>query len=163
MRMILLLAAVLGLCACAPLYAPYRGDTGYSEAAVQTDTFDVSFVGNDDMNETQCRKFALMRAAELALLHGRAWFEVTSAGARTRVLAGEVPATVTQSGSRGRYRYTSVTGGYTQYYDRPEAMVRIHLLAAAKEGALDANQIIHDARTQEKVEFKDLAAQPPAR
>ena len=69
---------VMGGCAASgPAYQPARdaGGYGYSERQLTADRYVVQFVAKDHQSAA-ARDYALLRAAELTLQKGHAWFEV---------------------------------------------------------------------------------------
>lgn len=82
MRAVIVLLTTLCLAACATtptVYAPASvtsSGTGYSEVRIEADRWRVTFEGAGDATEAEVERFALRRAAELALQNGYEWFEV---------------------------------------------------------------------------------------
>lgn len=74
-----ILALSLGACATATHYtpSPRPGAPGYSEQQVETDRWRVSFVTGDGASPDLARDYVLLRAAELTISRGGAWFSVT--------------------------------------------------------------------------------------
>ncbi|MCH9613671.1 MAG: hypothetical protein SP1CHLAM54_06780 [Chlamydiia bacterium] len=71
-----IIALVLGGCATSYHQKGFFGD-GYSDYRVTEKTFAVTFRGNKYTDQENVRRFALMRAAELATTHGFRYFKVT--------------------------------------------------------------------------------------
>lgn len=72
-------AAFLAACASAPpRYAPAAtpGAAGYSERQIESNRFFVSFRAANPADPARLQDYALLRAAELTLAHGRDWFWV---------------------------------------------------------------------------------------
>ncbi len=78
----LALAALLALAGCATAYRPENANGGYSEAQIDRNVFRVTFKGNIRLAQSQTDEMALLRAAEVTLANGYAWF-VTSGNAAT--------------------------------------------------------------------------------
>jgi len=80
----------LGACASRPGYAPASSSTaaGYSDQMIARDRYRVHYTGTRSMSSAEVQDYALMRAAQLTLEQGGAWFEVvdanTDANARNR-------------------------------------------------------------------------------
>jgi hypothetical protein len=79
-RAFLLAAALAALAACAsaPSYTPAaaQGAPGYSEAAIESDRFFVTYRASAPADAALVQDFALLRAAEVTLQRGRDWFWV---------------------------------------------------------------------------------------
>lgn len=75
-----LLAAVLTLAACAstPTYTRAASPTGagYSEQQVESNRYFVTYRASGGAERTLLHDYALLRAADLTLEHGRSWFWV---------------------------------------------------------------------------------------
>lgn len=72
-------ALFVSACATAPTpYAPAQSDRakGYSEQAIESDRYRVSYKGDD---ADQARSYALLRAAEITLENGADWFRIANA------------------------------------------------------------------------------------
>ncbi len=75
---------VLALAACAgdiyhPAAAP--GDIGWREEQLETGRWRITFTGSDTTDVGRVQDLALLRAAELSLSKGAAWFTVVSSAA----------------------------------------------------------------------------------
>jgi hypothetical protein len=71
-------AAVLAACQTTPPYAPSAapGAAGYSETQIEANRFFVTFRAPGGASRSLLQDYALLRAAELTLQHGRDWFWV---------------------------------------------------------------------------------------
>jgi len=97
---------LMAACATAPAYGPAKSDKaeGYLSQQIETGRHRVSYTDKDPV---RARNMALLRAAEITLMEGKDWFEVTSESA-------DVP----QSGRSGGGTSVSVggsagSGGYS--------------------------------------------------
>ena len=74
---ILLAAGLLAACTSNAAYGPASksGAMGYSSQQIETGRYQVSYT---DSSPSKARDRALLRAAELTLLEGSDWFEITS-------------------------------------------------------------------------------------
>ena len=64
------------LCSCATPYRPLKSGTGFSEAQLAADVFQVSFQGNGQISTEDVQDYALLRASQLTLQHGFSYFAV---------------------------------------------------------------------------------------
>ncbi|HVK82399.1 MAG TPA: hypothetical protein VM915_17500 [Verrucomicrobiae bacterium] len=80
LRHVLIVAAVLALTACAstPTYTPATraGAAGYSEAAIESNRYFVTYRAPGAADAALVQDYALLRAADLTLQNGRDWFWV---------------------------------------------------------------------------------------
>ena len=81
---ILLLAPFILLCGCATSYHPMSHGEGYSEIVTTSDSFLVTFRGNQFTESEKVMQYALTRAAELTLQNGYHYFTVTSTEDKTK-------------------------------------------------------------------------------
>jgi hypothetical protein len=63
------LGACLFACSCATPYKPLKHRYGYSERQVESDVYEVSFLGNGNSSYEMVLDFAMLRTAEIALNH----------------------------------------------------------------------------------------------
>lgn len=74
------LAALLSLAACAtaPVYAPAAGPNaaGYSETQIESNRYFVTYRAGSAADPAVLQDFAMLRAADLTVQHGRDWFFV---------------------------------------------------------------------------------------
>lgn len=77
---IVILCAVLSACASGPVYraAPEPGSYGYRDTMLTDDQYRVSFSGDYGTARETVENFALFRAADVALNHGRDHFRIAS-------------------------------------------------------------------------------------
>ena len=105
----LIAAGLLAACASTPSYGPAgkTGAMGYTSQQIETGRYQISYT---DTEPGRARDRALLRAAEITLLEGSDWFEITNSftdydgndrGSRTSVSIG---------GSSGSYGRSSSIG-----------------------------------------------------
>lgn len=75
------LAVSAALAGCASQQTPYQpaqkqSGFGYTETAIASDRYRISFKGNASTPAETTRNYALLRAGELALQHGADWFQI---------------------------------------------------------------------------------------
>ncbi len=70
--------AVLAACASAPTYSPaaVQGAAGYSDTPIESNRYFVTYRADGAADAQLLQDFALLRAAELTVQHGRDWFWV---------------------------------------------------------------------------------------
>lgn len=70
--------SALAACATAPAYTPAatQGAVGYSDTPIESNRYFVTYRANGPVDAALVEDFALLRAAELTLQHGRDWFRV---------------------------------------------------------------------------------------
>jgi hypothetical protein len=80
LRKVMIVGALLALCACAsaPTYRPATraGAPGYSEAAIESNRYFVTYRAPGAADAALVQDYALLRAADLTLQNGRDWFWV---------------------------------------------------------------------------------------
>jgi hypothetical protein len=76
-RILPLFASVLlAACAASNPYHPLSGGEGFSEVAVAPDRWQIAFHGNSDQDDVAAKKYALVRAAEIAKGGGFPYFRL---------------------------------------------------------------------------------------
>lgn len=70
--------SVLAACASTPSYAPAasQGGSGYTETQIENARYFVTYRASGAADASLLQDYALLRAAELTLQHGRDWFWV---------------------------------------------------------------------------------------
>ena len=98
---------LLAACAGTPTYAPATepGGIGYSETAIESDRYRVTYRGGD---QALARDYALLRAADLTLAKGYDWFRVTNSSVEEDYAAGGPRVSV--GGSTGTWGRHSTSG-----------------------------------------------------
>jgi len=80
LRKVMIVGALLALCACAsaPTYRPATraGAPGYSESAIESNRYFVTYRAPGAADAALVQDYALLRAADLTLQNGRDWFWV---------------------------------------------------------------------------------------
>lgn len=71
--------ALVAACATSPVYAPAtkEGAMGYASQQLEAGRHRISYTDTDPM---RARNMALLRAAEITLMEGKDWFEITHEG-----------------------------------------------------------------------------------
>ena len=107
---ILLAAGLLAACTSNAAYGPASksGAMGYSSQQIETGRYQVSYT---DSSPSKARDRALLRAAELTLLEGSDWFEITSSFAERSEDSRSGGSSVSIGGSSGSRGHSSVGGG----------------------------------------------------
>jgi hypothetical protein len=70
------ISLLLAACAASNPYHSLSGGEGYSEVAVAPSRWQISFHGNSDQDEVDAKKYALVRAAEIAKGGGFPYFRL---------------------------------------------------------------------------------------
>ncbi|RCL86111.1 hypothetical protein [Hyphomonas sp.] len=107
---ILLAAGLLAACTSNAGYGPASksGAMGYSSQQIETGRYQVSYT---DSSPSKARDRALLRAAELTLLEGSDWFEITSSFAERSEDSRSGGSSVSIGGSSGSRGHSSVGVG----------------------------------------------------
>lgn len=169
---------VLPLLAGCSVYHPLRGGVGFSEVPLGPDVLQVTYTGQGAMAVAEARQYALTRAAELAVLRDRPFFEILD----ERIVIGYgtsyTPPTYYpgyagyRRGGRwgGRGYYGGYYGGYyepgyAQTYTIPEVTLQVRLASPDTPNVIPAAYILRQARKRNVdlsagVEER-LAALPP--
>ncbi|WP_300422208.1 hypothetical protein [uncultured Hyphomonas sp.] len=107
---ILLAAGLLAACTSNAVYGPASksGAMGYSSQQIETGRYQVSYT---DSSPSKARDRALLRAAELTLLEGSDWFEITSSFAERSEDSRSGGSSVSIGGSSGSRGHSSVGVG----------------------------------------------------
>lgn len=78
-KMILAAILAVSLGGCATSYKPDGYGGGYSDVQLAENSFRIAFKGNDATSRTRAEDFALLRAADVALIAGFKFFTITDA------------------------------------------------------------------------------------
>jgi hypothetical protein len=149
---VLAIASVLGLAGCAtPIpYQPMSGGYGYSEQALETDRYRVTFSGNSATPRETVENYLLYRAAEVTVAHGYDHFVVVDKNTEQGTAGGPGGFGVgVGSGSRNRYSGfglgTSATiwpGGGDSYVAYANIVLRRGARPADDPKAYDARAVL---------------------
>ncbi len=164
-----LVLAALHLTGCMNFspYHPFNATSGYSDAPLKQGVTEVQFVGTPEMNSTQAKYFATLRAAELTRNAGREHFELLTvedrSGSREEVVSGKTTVTTTEQGAA---KETTNKNDKTQASDRkevttveekpshvvtrqfPVCVLTFRPVPAATANSLSASPLIMDAINQ---------------
>src|SRR5262249_36553488 len=114
--------SVLALAACATEYVPMKNGHGYSDLQVSEKVFRVSFVGNGATKREQAEDYALMRSAQVAIIHGFEYFIIVSEQSSATISSYTTPTTTSGSATViGNTVYGTATtiGGQTYIISAP--------------------------------------------
>lgn len=143
-QLLIVLVATTILVGCATPYQPLGLSGGYSDTALNQDTYAVSFKGNGATSQDQIQRNLLRRCAEVTINHGYKYFTIVqghiednsysyqTAGYASTTFSGGVATTVVEP---------STTETVTQYTDK----IVIKLLNSNKNTpkTFDANVILN--------------------
>jgi hypothetical protein len=149
----LLLLMVLPFFAACSVYHPLKNGLGYIEMPVGPDAYQISFVGDLGMSATEARRFALLRAAELAALRDMPYFRITEEHIIVNYGSQYWPGTVTpivetvptRHGGTGVWVAHVYEPGYMEYYIVPEAEVQVQLTADPAAPSIPAAYLLQQA------------------
>lgn len=167
-----LLLGTLGLFTAAgcssPVYRPFKGGVGYSEAQLGPDVYDVAYEGTESMSIGRATELAKVRAAELTLLRSKSHFRVLDRNNSTRIESERhgpyYGGGYNDFGHRGYGTGVGVGvtfGGGAEIESRPTTVLRVELLDAPAEGAFNARQVLDDVVARGLVPAEELAFVPP--
>lgn len=113
MKHLIVLPALVLLAACAttPAYGPAKSASaeGYFSQQIETGRHRVSYTDTDPV---RARNMALLRSAEITILEGKDWFEITNEGVDARESGRQGGGTsVSIGGSAGSGGYSSTGVG----------------------------------------------------
>jgi len=156
MRMCVVAALMLlpMLAGCEMPYHPLKGGEGFTEVPVGPDSYQISFIGDADMSITEARRYALVRAAELAALHDRGYFQIQNeriyVSASSRYWpSSDTPYVETRHGRDGRewavIRH-SYEPGYVETYAIPDVEMQVQLTASAAAPSIPAGYLLRQAQ-----------------
>jgi hypothetical protein len=81
---ILASALLLSACAAPNPYRPFEGGQGYTETVVAQDRWQIAYHGTADQDEVTAKKYAIVRAAEIAKRDGFPGFRVEDGKTREK-------------------------------------------------------------------------------
>lgn len=108
-KMFLSASLCLLISGCATTYQPLSFGGGYSETQLDFNVYTVTFSGNGHTTLERAGDMALLRAADLMLASGHAFFAVISERERNSTSAFAMPTYATTTGSINTY------GGYSNF------------------------------------------------
>ena len=158
----LLLPLILGfLASCTNVYRPLQGGIGFLEVPTGADAFQVSYIGDSNMSVTEARRFAMLRAAELAALRNVGYFQIV--GERIYLSYGTQywPGTsyyVGGGGRRGYGRAYVYEPGYVEGYTVPDVEMQVRLTADSAMPAIPAGYLLRQAMV-DKIELSPGVAE----
>ncbi len=146
--------SVVVLVSCTPYcYKEYAGTCGYSDLALSGSQMEVTFVAPRQFNSTQAKKYALVRAAELAAKGNKQYVKILE----TRY--GQITETDVREGET-RFRQRGDTLGnidieveespaYAERIDRVAVTVLVSLSNDSTGNAIPAGQLLEMARRED--------------
>jgi hypothetical protein len=108
--------------ACATAYQPRDFSGGYSDTQLGENVFQVSFNGNAKTSPERASDFALLRSAEIAVVHGFPFFVLVNGENGSQVSSYTTPTTTTGSATvvgSTVYGSATTTGGQTYVMVKP--------------------------------------------
>ena len=149
---LLLLAPLLA--ACQDVYHPLKGGVGFMEIPTGTDTFQISYLGDSGSAVPEARRFAMLRASELAVLRDMPYFQITqeqiflSYGSRYWP-GSDTRYVETYPDRRGHVRayiYHAYDPGYTEFYMVPDVEMQVRLTTDAAAPSIPAAYLLRQAQ-----------------
>jgi hypothetical protein len=105
---LLFIPVLLSACAAPNPYRPFENGMGYSEANIARDRYEIMFHGSTDQDELAAKKFAILRAAEIAKRENFPYFRIEGSKSREKEERETIRESVTRSDPYdpypGRYR-----------------------------------------------------------
>ncbi len=152
----LLLACILAfvLLSCTPYcYKEYAGTCGYSDLALAGSQMEVTFVAPRQFNATQAKKYALVRAAELAEQGNRQYVEILESryGQITETDVREGETRVRQRGDTLGNIDIEVeeTPAYAERIDRVAITLLVSLTNDSTGNAIPTGRLLDMARRED--------------
>jgi len=151
-RIFFLLVFLPFLTAC-NTYHPLKGGVGFTEVPIGPDTFQITYAGAMDKSIAEARRYAYLRAAELAALRGEPYFQVLSEhvyvswgyyywpGASYTFADGYGP----RRGYGYGYPYRYYDPGYVEPYSLPEVVMQIQLFPNPGPSTIPAAYLLNQA------------------
>ena len=118
------IAAAMFVSGCATSYQSTSFTGGYSETQLAPDVFRVYFRGNGYTSGERAEDFAMLRAADLCLQHGFAFFALLNESSSTSTSAVATPGYAYTTGSAYGYGNSATYSGQTFY--SPGQTILIH-------------------------------------
>jgi len=152
---VLLLLVLLPMLASCNAYHPLSGGVGYSEIPFGQDSFQVTYTAEGATPIAEARQYCLTRAAELALLHDQAAFEILDEHIYVGYGTSYSPGTYypTYAGRRGYAgRYYGGGGvyspGYVDTYTLPEVTMNIRFVPPTAATAIPVAYILRESQSR---------------
>ncbi|HVT79489.1 MAG TPA: hypothetical protein VHM90_02440 [Phycisphaerae bacterium] len=150
---VLLLLPFLAACSA---YHPLKQGVGYTDVPVGTDSVLVTFSGDSSMSVAETRKYALIRASELAALRGMPYFKITNEHVYITHSSTYWPPTEStyvtsvenRHGVNRPFIVRDYDPGYTQFYTLTEDQLQVKLSPQGGEGAIPAAYLLRQARAE---------------
>lgn len=150
---LLLCLLVLPFWAACSVYHPLQGGVGYIDIPVGPDGYQISYVGDTGMSATEARRFALLRAAELAALRNMPYFRITQEQILVNYGTQYWPGTYSPIVERvpDRHGGSDLWGsrvyepGYMEYYTVPEAWMQVLLTTDPAAPSIPAAYLLQQA------------------
>jgi hypothetical protein len=144
-------AVLLAACAGSNPYHSLAGGEGYSDVALAPDRWQISFHGSPDQDETAAKKYALVRAAQIAVAHGYPYIRLEEG--ETRV--GEDRQRVRETEAVRERDYPGLYPGgrrvrarsVTRTESRPAVKVVVAMEKEACAECLAAGELLREARS----------------
>jgi hypothetical protein len=114
--LVITLAALLS--ACATPYQPQGFAGGYTETQLDRNVFRVTFKGNGYTSRERADEMALLRSAQLALLHGFTHFVIVDGRSSTQYGAFTTPSQSYTTGGVSAYGNTAYGSATTEVAPR---------------------------------------------
>lgn len=137
-------------------YHPLKEGVGYTDVISGWDTVVVTYSGDSSMSVAETRKYALIRAAEIAALRDMPYFEIASEHVYLTRASNYFPPThssyvTTVQNPRGQVRPFIVRDydpGYTQHFTLIEQNLQARMLALPGEKTIPAAYVLQQARAE---------------
>jgi hypothetical protein len=133
MGLVLMAAGLLAACAAGGYMPANANGYGFSDRKLSTHGYEVTYVGEDGLNQQQVDDFALLRAAELGAAQGYAYLNVVSSRDGEGDLAGwrTIVDSMASPRTSGQTQSTFVNGAV-----RVRACTLVVIYSAAPEPGL---------------------------
>ena len=141
------------MAACQDVYHPLKGGIGFLDLPTGPEAFQISYIGDSTMSVTEARRFALIRAAELATLQGKSYFQIQSENillsTGTHVWPpSDVPYVETFRDRNGRTRafiHHSYDPGYVESFTIPDVEMQVRLTTDSAAPSISAAYLLRQA------------------
>ena len=136
-----------------PAYRPYSDSAGYSEARLAPEIYEVRYIGAEGYRETQGKRLAVVRSAELTQANGPRYFKILSEESESRPVrrtskeitrkAWKDSADADGAEVKGKH-FEETTSDIVAMI--PTVTLRIEMQKTENAGSPDAAAILQDAR-----------------